>query len=253
MEKPDLEEFCLVDQWAAEAYLTALDAPEPTMLEMLNKGVKIHDWMWEVTKAKWPDALPSSSSSSSGYNYKRAKQTVHALNYGVREAKMAAESGLDLQICEWQHHYYHTCFPRIKLRQERIRQEIKETRTLTSVLGRKCAFIAPWSDELFQQAFAWPSQSVIGELTNIAITKLMLWGQVKRDPWMFPSLNTHDGSAIRVPVGCREAVTLRVRDAFNIPLSKHGLTITIPVEIGFGPNFNDVDKSTVRIIRYEAK
>lgn len=249
---PPPEEFALVDQWAAEAYLTALDAGEIKLMDMLNRGEKIHDWMWNVTKQAWPAFLPESSKAPDGYNYKKAKQSVHALNYGVRAQKMAQESGLPIQVCEWQFGYYHSQFPGIRLRQARIKEQLAEG-FLVSVLGRKRIFIAQLNEEILNQAYAWPSQSVIGEITNIALTKLMWAGMVLRDPWMFPALNTHDGMAIRVPKGVREKVKRRVRDAFNIPLTKNGITITIPVEIAFSTSFDDssIEKGSKEVMRYE--
>ncbi len=241
----ELEEFCYLDQWAAEAYLTALDAGEERLLKLLNEGKKIHNWMLDVTKEKFPAEV-----AASGYNYKRAKQTVHGLNYGMEAEKSAKESGLPLYVAQWQSLFYHGSFPGIKLRQKRIQDELIRTRTLTSVLGRKRVFLAPFGPELLNQAYAWPSQSCIGELTNIGLTKLMHIGLILKDPWMFPCLNTHDGLVIRMLKGTREQVKARVRQAFNLPLVKNGLRATIPIEVGFGPNFQEHDED-VEVIRYE--
>ena len=246
MSRP--EEFAVVDQWAAEAYLTALDAGEAVLLRLLDRGVKIHNWMWEQTKAQFPDLLPDSPEAEHGYNYKAAKQTVHGLNYGMEPAKGAKESGLPIHVAEWQYNHYHSTFPGIKLRQQRIRSEVENNRSATSLLGRKRLFFAPLSQKLLNLAYAWPSQSCIGEITNIALTRLMYWGRFGK-PWCYPSLNTHDGIAIRSYIGEREPVTELIRKAFYIPITKGPLTIVIPVEIKWGPNFNDLDDAT--LLRYE--
>lgn len=237
------EEFCVVDLWAAEAYITAIEAGEPYLLAMLDRGEKIHNWMWTQVNEKYPEEV-----TKAHYDYKKAKQSVHALNYGVRAQKMAQESGLPIHVCDWQHRFYHQTFPGIQKRQARIRQEIESTHTLTSLLGRKRFFFMQMSEELLNIAYAWPSQSVIGELTNRALVKLMFVGQVIQDPWMFPALNTHDGLAIRFR-GSRDSVKKRVRDAFCVYMTKFGRSVVIPVECGFAPNFNDV--SDKEIIRYE--
>ena len=54
----------------------------------------------------------------------------------------------------------------------RIEIEIKTTRSLTSFLGRKRIFLAPYSQGVLNSAYAWPSQSTIGELTNRALAKI---------------------------------------------------------------------------------
>lgn len=253
------EEFCIVDLWAAEAYLTALDADEKFMLEMLDRGEKIHNWMFNETNNMFPKEL-----AEAHYEYKDAKQAVHLSNYGGGPDKMCKESHLPYFVCQWQSDHYHKTFPGIRGRMRRIEEEVKATRTLTSLLGRKKIFFAPYSQELLNQAYAWPSQSVIGELTLIALTKLYWMGVVHKRitpeietnfpleliklPWTFPCLNTHDGMAIRCFKGNREAVTESVRKAFWVPLKKHNRELVIPVEIGWSDNFNDLND--VQILRY---
>jgi hypothetical protein len=256
------EEFCHCDLWAAEAYLTALDANETKMLDMLHRGEKIHNWMWEETNKMFPQEVKDND-----FVYKDAKQVVHLSNYGGGADKMHKENGLPLYVCQWMESKYHTTFPGIRMRMQRIEQELRATRTLTSLLGRKKIFFSLYNQEMLNQAYAWPSQSVIGELTLIALTKLYWMGIVHTNlktksvggvvgvtdfihniPWTFPAMNTHDGMAIRCHKGNRKAVTESVRKAFNIPMKKNGLEIVIPVEIGWGDNFNDV--SDVQVLRY---
>lgn len=241
------EEFAVVDQWAAEAYLTALDAGEPTLLALLDRGEKIHNWMWDQTKARFPDHLPDSPKSDVGYNYKAAKQSVHGYNYGMEPSKASKESGLPLHVCEWQYNNYHSTFPGIKLRQQRIRNEVEHQRSATSLLGRKRHFFAPYSPQLLNIAYAWSSQSAIGEITNIALTRLMIWGSHGK-PWCYPCLNTHDGLAIRFMKGTRVEGSKLIRQAFNIPIIKGPLKLVVPVEIKWGPNFNDLGDA--ELLRY---
>ncbi len=182
------------------------------------------------------------------YTYHKAKQTVHSLNYGVMEGKMSQESGLPLRVCSWQRAFYNSNFPAIRFRQDRIRDELMKYGCLTSLLGRKKVFFSKLNQDTLNDAYAWPSQSCIGELTNIALTNLMTVGQVLQKPWMFPALNTHDGLIIRVLKGNRPAVKQAITNAFNIPLTKHGIKLTIPIELSWGENFNDLYEP--EIIRY---
>lgn len=241
------EELAVCDLWAAEAYLTALDAGEAKMLEMLNSGVKIHNWCWDTIKKMFPAHLPDSPKSAEGFNYKSAKQFIHSLNYNVKEDRMSQESGLDINVCRWFYTYYHSTFPGIQLRQARIRGIVQEHRCITSPLGRRRFYFAPFGVEVLNSAFAWPSQSCIGEIANKAMTRLHLWGR-HGNPWIRPCLNTHDGIGMRILRGNRDTVEARVRDAFNIPVTLRGLTVVIPVELQFGDNFNDLGDT--RLIKY---
>ena len=241
------EEFCIVDLWAAEAYLTAMDAMEVKLLDMLNKGIKIHQWMLDRTIEKFGDKI-----IAYGYNYKKAKITIHGTNYNAQPQILSKETGLPVYITQWQYNMYHSEFPGIKLRHLRIEEELRSNgRTLTSFLGRKKMFLAPWGQPLLQDAYAWKPQSTIGELAIVAMNKLYWLGHVKRPgiAWTFPILNTHDGLVIRVKLGTRKKVRESVEDAFEVKLVKGNLNIKIPVEIGWANNVNDI--TDTEIIRYD--
>ena len=242
---PDIgEEFCHVDLWAAEAFLVALDAQEPFLIDMLYKGIKPYNWLSEELEKKFPEHVIKYD-----YSYKDSKQSIHLFNYGGHASKAAKESGLPLFMAEWMYNFYHGTCPGIKRRMKEIEEAVTNTRTLVSPLGRRRFFLAPLSDKLLQQAYAWKSQSCIGEITNIALGKLYWKGRVGDTTpgltWLFPAMNTHDGMAIRCRLGEREVVKKMVMDAFNIPLEVKGLKIKIPVEIGWGKNFNDVKNKEI--------
>ena len=239
------EEFCLIDLWAAEAYTTALDAGELGMLSMLDKGVKIHQWLKEWIQENFPEEYKRAFKGNEEEAYHRSKQSVHAANYGVHPAKLSKETGLSTSVCEAILAFYHTEFPGIRLRVERLRREVKSTRSLTSFLGRRRVFVAPYSEELQRHANAWGMQSTIGELTILGMSKIHRGGKHKG---IKVALNTHDGAAIRSPKGLRGVTTKLVRDAFNIPLRRGDITIKIPVEVCWADNFNDVKSK--EILRY---
>jgi hypothetical protein len=240
------EEFCYIDLWAAEAYLTALDAKERELLSLLNAGIKIHQWMWDQTKAKFPNELPESAKSETGYNYHKAKQTIHASNYGAKAEKLSQESQLPLYVTEWQSNLYHTKFPNIRERMWRIKKEILATHITRNLLGREKRWLAPINDEIMNKVFAWSSQSLIGELTILAMTKLYYIGK-QNDPWIFPAMNTHDGLVLRVKTNTRQEVKTLLTKIYNLPLKYANLSITIPIDVGWAKNFNDIeDKEIIR-------
>ena len=252
------EEFCYVDLWAAEAFLTFLDAGESEALVFLSAGNKIHDWLLQEIVVKFPESClkawgykkgMDSKSKEHAKAYHKSKQLIHAMNYNVAAPKMCMESGLPINVTEWILAMYHATYPGIRRRLARIEIEIKTTRSLTSFLGRKRIFLAPYSQGVLNSAYAWPSQSTIGELTNRALAKIYNLGVVSKQSedsfWMFPALNTHDGLAIRVHKGTRDVVKRNVANAFNVPMKTHGLSVTIPIELGWAQNFNDVEDEEV--------
>lgn len=245
------EEFIYADLWAAEAYLTALDAKQTNMVEMLQKGIKIHNWLLEETKKKFPKEC-----ANSDYTYKDAKQGVHAMNYNVKPELMARESGLPLPVCQWQYDdLYHKKFPGIKLRMLTMKNKIDTTGTCTSPLGRIRYFLAPRDGDFYNKVYAWPTQSAIGELTVSAVAKLYWYGRMhdvypeKFPLSIIPALNTHDGTAARIPKGKRDQARERLRAAFAKVFDNEGVKVCIPVECGFAENFNTI-KDT-EILYYE--
>lgn len=242
------EEFALVDLWAAEAFTTAVEAKEDKLIQLLKSGYKIHTWLYDNVYKKWPEACKKLGFDNAKYAYKYFKQCIHLMNYGGGADKMSKESGLPIEVCDWIFKFYHSAFPNIKVRQVNIQESLKKNRQLTSLLGRTRVFFAPYSDDLLNEGYAWPSQSCIGEITVIAMSKLYYSGLIADHigmAWTFPAMNTHDGIAIRCRKGNREAIKKIVKDNFHIPIGKDQYKLTVPVEIGFGPNFNDITNKEV--------
>jgi DNA polymerase I-like protein with 3'-5' exonuclease and polymerase domains len=152
---------------------------------------------------------------------------------------MSKESGMHINPCKDVFNMYHTKYPGIKERMDRIESQLKRSGRMETGLGRRRYFFADPNKDLFNVAYAWPNQSTIGEVTNLAMCTLRTVSERMGNPLCKPVLNTHDGLIPRIKLGTREECISLVLKAFNIPLKLRGLTIRIPVSIGFGPNFND--------------
>lgn len=251
-------ELTVADLWSAEAYLVYFEAQEDKMLDMLDRGKKPYPWIAEATEAHFPGCVEKYN-----YTYHKQKQTIHALDYGVEERTMAAESGLPREICSWQRAFYHAECPGVLQRQEMIKREVKATKTLTSLLGRRRYFVMPMSRDLLNIAYAWKTQSAISELNNRALNNLRALSEFKRNqkrmrtkhplaekiPEIRVALNTHDGFGVFNRVEDREKVKKAIAIAFNYTfhLPSSDREVTIPVSLEHGPNFNDLgDESVIR-------
>ena len=53
-----------------------------------------------------------------------------------------------------------------------IQEELKRTRVLTNLLGRKHRFLDRWGDTLFRSAYSYKPQSTVGDLLNESLLKL---------------------------------------------------------------------------------
>lgn len=227
-------EFFIPDLWAAEAYLTALEAGETKYLELLGKGIKIHKWLLGKVTERWEAEV-----KRTGFDYDMAKTCIHGMNYGAEPGKLYTTTHLSMEVCSWMYSFYHSEFPRIKERQRRLKDQLYTDRTLTSLLGRKRVFIAPMGGELLNIAYAWPTQSAIGELALLAMTKLAWRAKAGTIPYFHPRINTHDGFVAEILLGTRDAIKAAAIDAFNIPFTVGDKTVTVPVEIAWGSSFQD--------------
>lgn len=265
---PDNKEeniFLHADLYAAEAFLNFLDAGEldglkrisgllpeqqgkypyeekygcRVMTTKVSDGLKIHNWLFDWIKERFPEVV-----KKVGFKYKDAKQLIHAMNYDVKVDKMSSESGLPLYICQEVYQMYHTKYPGIQDRMRRIQTDIRRNSMLNTPLGRRRYFLADPNDQLFKIAYAWPSQSTIGEIDNRAMCSCRVWSE-RGTPLNKTKLNTHDGLVNEIKKGTKEEAIQRVLNAFNQRLTLNGLTIVIPVSIGFGPNFNEVNDEHV--------
>jgi len=244
-------EFLISDLHSAEAFLVAIMAGEMELVKLLQSGVKVYTYIQEVTQERYPDECRNAEYSTAFKGgYKKAKSTVHALNYGVQPPTMSVASGLPLYVCQWQYAFYHTKFPGIQGRMKAIETQVTRHKILTSLLGRQRVFFQKKDNKLLHIANAWPTQSAIGEITIAAMTKLRviterhLLGDTSL-PYVRPILNTHDGIVAMVKIGTREESIAAVIDAFNIPLRAGKHIVTVPIAYAFASNFNDTEEEHV--------
>jgi DNA polymerase I-like protein with 3'-5' exonuclease and polymerase domains len=263
---PETMEFLHADLYAAEAFLTLLDAGELDGLRMISgllpeqegtlkyeekygcrvmttdesDKLKIHNWLCAYIWEKFPE-----EAEKANLKYKDAKQLIHAMNYNVQPPLMAKESGLPVSICQTVFNMYHTKFSGIHDRMLRIQETLRRKRSLETVLGRRIYFFSSINEELFNRAYAWQGQGTIGEITNTAMVNCRNWSGMYEEPYNKTRLNTHDGLVNQIFKGTRDECIPRVLDAFSSYITMNGLRIRIPVSIGFGPNFNEVNEEMV--------
>tara|TARA_R110002051_G_scaffold251716_1_gene311080 strand:- start:206 stop:628 length:423 start_codon:yes stop_codon:yes gene_type:complete len=127
----------------------------------------------------------------------------------------------------------------------KIRAELHRTKTLKSVFGRHKIFMGTPGKDMYNNAYAWKSQSAIGELTLYAMSKIYYRGKTAQQypslnlPWMFPALNTHDGIMTRFKKGNETAVRKSVYECFYKEITDNEITLRIPIETWLGRNFNE--------------
>jgi uracil-DNA glycosylase family 4 len=100
------------------------------------------------------------------------KTVRHATSYSAGPQVLANRLGITLKEAKLLMEMYHRANPQLKSWYQRIQQELKLTRTLRNLFGRKHRFLDRWADSLFRSAYSFIPQSTVGDLLNKALLSM---------------------------------------------------------------------------------
>lgn len=100
------------------------------------------------------------------------KTIRHATSYSAGPQVLANRLGIKLSAAKTLMELYHRANPALRMWYGQIQEELKRTRTLVNLLGRKHRFLDRWGDSLFRSAYSFIPQSTVGDLLNTAIKKV---------------------------------------------------------------------------------
>jgi uracil-DNA glycosylase family 4 len=120
--------------------------------------------------------------------------------------------------------YYHKARPALRRWQNEIANEVKRTRVLHNVFGRRRVFLGRMDEQLERAAFAYKPQSSIVGITNRGLRLL------HEDGWPIV-LQVHDDITLEVPSNMYLEAGSAIIKAMTYEMELHGRRFTIPVEI----------------------
>ena len=100
------------------------------------------------------------------------KTVRHATSYSAGPQVLANRLGIKLGDAKQLIELYHRANPQLRHWYSQIQQELKRSRVLVNLLGRKHKFLDRWGDSLFRSAYSYIPQSTIGDLLNTALVRL---------------------------------------------------------------------------------
>lgn len=100
------------------------------------------------------------------------KTVRHATNYSAGPQVLANRLGIKLGDAKQLIELYHRANPQLRIWYSQVQQELKRSRVLTNLLGRKHKFLDRWGDSLFRSAYSYIPQSTVGDLLNTALLRL---------------------------------------------------------------------------------
>jgi len=216
--------FVNADQKQAEALCVGWYAKDEAMQALGRDGKSIH-----VERGK---QLYGPDFGKQHEAYRIIKGTVHGGNYGLGPRTFALMTGLPFGEAKLALETYHQDFPGIRaVFHQYVKDEIRRCRALYNPFGRREIFLNRIDEATFRAGFAFLPQSTSTDINKTALKRI--------DKYYHVLLDTHDGLAISVPE--KEVLTAAeaLKEAYYVEFKIWDETHTIPVEITFGPNWED--------------
>jgi uracil-DNA glycosylase family 4 len=258
-------ELTNADLKQAEAMIVAWDAGDPFLIEAFKSGKDIHRIRGCVIFRGWDSQLGiptedliksiktvcnkcASDGQDDCSHSERflSKTSGHAFTYKMGPRKFVNRilppAGVFISESEGKRIRDAVVTRHILNWHDRTEQELRKSRWLTNLLGRKREFygILDMGGDLLREALSWKAQSVVGVIAGRAVTRLH---KSLRSIGNGARLLTqkHDSVLVSHSVVDRERVVAALQEAFYCPINAHGRILNIPLEIASGPNWRDLN------------
>lgn len=217
----------------AENRVVAYLANEPRMIQAFEEGVDIHRRIAAMIFRK-PESEVTKQERQLG------KKIGHASNYGMGVDRFREVCWEEMRIAlsrdeakKLQNQYLDS-FPRIRMWQLEVQEQLNRNRTLTTPHGRKRYFFERWGPDLFKEAYAFVPQSTIVDTLNLGLINLS-------DRGVDLLLQVHDSVNLNsaLPEICYTEIAV-LKEALEIPVRINNHLVVIPIEIAAGPNWGQL-------------
>jgi uracil-DNA glycosylase family 4 len=166
------------------------------------------------------------------------KTIRHATSYSAGPLVLANRLGIKMSEAKQLMDLYHKANPSLRMWYKQIQEELKRSRTLVNLLGRKHRFLDRWGDSLFRSAYSYIPQSTVGDLLNLALLRIY-HGQKDLPFEINILLQLHDA----VYVTAREENVMDLikylRSCMLIPLKCNNLEFMIDVDFKVGDSWGE--------------
>ena len=169
---------------------------------------------------------------------KVGKTIRHATNYSAGPGVVATRLGIPIKEAKVLLNKYHQTTPQLRLWHERVKNELRKTRVLTNLLGRKHRFLERWDDSLFRSAYSFIPQSTVGDLLNRALCRVYN----KHNDWLHILLQLHDAIYVYIKPHQLNDACEALKDCMLIPLTtEQGETFTVDIDFSTGNNWGELE------------
>lgn len=182
--------------------------------------------------------------------YFMSKKTGHGHNYDMRGntfiMSMLEDSGASVVLSKKQGddllNARSSLFPEIKSWHTETQTTLHKTKMLHNLFGHPRIFTGIIDEHTYKEAYAFVPQSTVGQITNMAITKLQSFIEENNLCWNILA-NTHDGMLYEVPEEEADFADQKGEEFMNIELvSPKGEKFRMKSESKRGYNWAPYDK-----------
>ncbi len=157
-------------------------------------------------------------------------------SYSAGPQVLANRLGIKLSAAKTLIDLYHKANPQLKLWYLQVQEELKRSRTLTNLFGRKHRFLDRWGDSLFRSSYSYIPQSTVGDLLNVALRRI--YDQHTTLPFpMILLLQLHDAVYCTVPEEHVTECIKFLRKYMSIPLFYSNQEFIIDVDFKVGDSW----------------
>ena len=208
-----------LDMSQIEARFVAYVGQIQEMIEVYEKNLDIHTKTaalifhhGDMSKVK---TEPRSCPLGNGQESERfwGKKGNHGFNYGYGPAAFAEKYDVPLDQAKWIHAAYHKAYPALeKGYWAYVQDQLRRTRTLTNLLGRKTLFLGKWEPSMLNAAYSCIPQGSNADHVNERGIQFIYYNE---DP-LFKSVELltqiHDSIEFQIPL--------------SLPLIEHARILT---------------------------
>jgi uracil-DNA glycosylase family 4 len=224
--------YYIGDNTLKKLFRDRLNEPDPEK----KKKYDVHKYTGSIMFRKQQDDVSKEE--------RRIGKTLrHASNYAAGPTVIADELGCSLlEAKKLLLIYYNSC-PQLGLWHSRIQAELRQTRVLTNLYGRKHRFLDRWGDPLFRSAYSYKPQSSVGDHLNIGLTQF--YNKYCHEVRMIFQL--HDAFYLLVKEGTEEYWARKMYEECVRTIYINDEPMTIEMDFKVGPSWGESEDFPVWI------
>jgi DNA polymerase-1 len=240
------KKFLTADYIQAEAVITAYLSNDYKLKKMFKDSFgatkkEREENNWDVHKLKATEMFRIPIEDITPKQRKVGKIIRHARNYAAGPGVLAHMLNIKLGEAKKLIKIDKETCPQLELWHTRIQNELRKTRTLTNLLGRKHRFLDRWpkpgeDGSLFRSAYSFIPQSTVGDLLNQSLVRLYN----AHGGWINIVIQLHDAIYCIVDEDKIEEAAKAMRECMLYPLYSNEEELIIDVDFEIGDNWGEM-------------